>query len=75
MCLGQRVIQPGALFEFLAIDGVLAKQHVSGVTALGPQCIDFENEFSRPSNRQLDVIWFLQFLHAQRMARLGASCY
>ena len=73
MGLRQRIIEPGAFFEFRSVHRILAEEHLSGAAALSAQSINFENELGRPANGQFHVVWFLQFLHTQRFARLFFS--
>ena len=75
MGLRQRIIQAGTFLEFRSVHRILAEQHLGGAAALSAQRINFENELGRPANGQLHVVWFLQFLHGQRFARLAFLRY
>jgi hypothetical protein len=56
MRLRQRIIQPGAFFEFVSIHIGLGEHFLGGSTALGAHRIKFKNNSGCSANRQFNVL-------------------
>ena len=63
---GERIIKPGAFFEFISIHICLREHFLGGSAALGAHRIKFKNNSGCPADRQFDVA--LSLSHAGRFA-------